>query len=125
MYWVADQMPKERPSAVNDIINRVSKKQKRAVVIALQADSGKSIVGKPELNIIPAYWMDKVIVDYPIIVVPKKPIVQVKGKNKKTDRNQYKYRPVFFDKTHAPKLRKDHDGFANTLLGVNLYVSIN
>lgn len=81
---IAGKMPEQWLDSGYCVIDGKGKKQKWPVIIAIQAHSSKGIVGKPKFDIVPANIVDKCIVDYPIVVIPEKRVVQVKSIDDKT-----------------------------------------
>ena len=80
----------ERLNARNYIVYGKSKKQKWSVIITFQTNAGKSIMSKPEFDIVPCNVVNEIVVYYPIIIVPEKSVIKIKKINKKAHGHQNK-----------------------------------
>jgi len=62
-------------NATHHKINSKGKKQYGPIIITPKTHTGKSIVGKPKFNVRPRKTMNKIVIYYPVVIIPKKPVV--------------------------------------------------
>ena len=68
-------MPEQWFDPDHNIVEGKSEKQKRPVIVALETDSGESIVSKPKLYIVPGDAVDIDVIYNPVVVIPEKLVV--------------------------------------------------
>lgn len=86
-----------RAIAAQKIVKSKSEKQKGAIIVAIQPYAGKYVLSEPIFDILPRKRMNERIVDYPVGIVPKKLVAQIKSVNRKADNNKnYDQYKIFF-----------------------------